>query len=364
MAGQGNLFLQRGSAMRSPTPAFSWSLFLIATVCAATFAPLHGQELREHPTPFSVWLDLAALARPTPPRIGLPIWLESVEVQRFPAKADRAEQTSFRLRFRPVGELNREIQLRVFFDDKPEARPKVTGWSETGALRYSSPVLGAGLNLPTSAVLTIPVKGINYLDITVAGRGSSIRGAFVSSLTTTEQRIARDFVSPQETVDAFGNVPVIPPGRDDSYLYGRVRAALEAGPVKLEPGPVAGETVYDIQLESAPLMAVLTFEILNAEIAFPPEIIVNSRRMGPVSLHLPDLADPAFRGDVRPAEGAMRFHYTGWLRCHKLIPGGMLKAGLNRISFGLNNTLRPVAVRSVELQLKYPWQNLDYTLTP
>jgi hypothetical protein len=124
------------------------------------------------------------------------------------------------------------------------------------------------------------------------------------------------------------------------------------------------ETVFPIQLDRQPLVAVLSFEVLHADIAEPPQVTVNGRPCGTANLSLPDLADPALRGEVRPMEADMRFRYTGWLRCQKVIPGSALRAGLNRLVLGVNRNAGSVAVRAVEVQLKHNWQNLDYTLTP
>ena len=60
----------------------------------------------------------------------------------------------------------------------------------------------------------------------------------------------------------------------------------------------------------------------------------------------------------------MRFRYAGWLRAQRVIPGSALRAGLNKVVLQLNGESGPVAVRAVELQLKYNSPALDYTLPP
>ena len=51
----------------------------------------------------------------------------------------------------------------------------------------------------------------------------------------------------------------------------------------------------------------------------------------------------------------MRFRYAGWLRCEMMSPASALAAGVNRLSLFLPRFARPVAVRALEIQLKYPW---------
>jgi hypothetical protein len=76
-------------------------------------------------------------------------------------------------------------------------------------------------------------------------------------------------------------------------------------------------------------------------------------------MRTPDLADPAYQGVLRPLDRGVRFRYAGWLQSQKAIPGGLLKPGVNKIELRLPAESGPVAVRSLELQLKNQWQNLD-----
>src|SRR4051812_12938243 len=119
-------------------------------LCAALLlVPLvaPGQDLRRQPVPFTAWLDFHAMAKPNAPRLALPIWLESVSSERPKRIEGEPQKTVFRLRLRRVGALNPEIQLRLFFEDNPLGPPRITGWTETGALNYQSGPLGEGLGL-------------------------------------------------------------------------------------------------------------------------------------------------------------------------------------------------------------------------
>ncbi len=322
-----------------------------------------GQELTTQPTPFSAWLDFEQMQSPHVPRLALPIWLESLQVTKLPTGAPSPQKTIFRIRLRRFGGLNGHLHFRLFFDDNEGANPVVTGWSETGTPQYRSQPLGSGLNLATSEALVIPAENLDYLDVDVPGDGANVRGAFLATLKKTETLHALDFAPLEEAKDAFSNLPKAEPAENDSYLYGRVKATIAAETNKLSPKDADG-LVWEFQLESSPLMAVVTFEILDVNPLHPPEMGVNDRPSGAVSVHLPDLADPAYSGTVRGQSSEVQFQYRGWVRAQQVIPGGVLRAGLNRLVLRVNGVSGPVAVRAVEIQLKHHWQSLDYKLIP
>ena len=141
-----------------------------------------------------------------------------------------------------------------------------------------------------------------------------------------------------------------------------MRAILGEDAVTLAPGALPA--TYEFELDARPLLAVVTFEILELDPLYSPEITINGRALGAISVHLPDLADPGFEGAVLPLEPDMRFHYAGWLRCQKIIRGSALEAGLNRLVVQPNSHSAPVAIRAVEIQLKHNWHNLHYKLVP
>lgn len=309
---------------------------------------LAAQELRVQPTPFSVWLDFEELGKADVPKGALPIWIEEVVKQSIPARDGAAAKTLFRIRLRRVGSLNSAFQLRLFFFDQPGGAPVVTGWTETGLQPFSGGALGAGLDLPSSASLIVPAAEIDYLDIDVPGDGTNLRGAFLSTLQKHETRRALDFPSAAKLEDAFGNIPEAAPAPDDVYLYGRVRATVDAGILKLTAVDNF-RAQYGFELEERPTLAVCTFDVLNADPLNPPLVSVNGKAVGRAFLHLPDLADPGFRS--KPPSHTT--HYTGWLRAQVVIRGPLLSAGLNNIVLRLDGDSEPVAVRAVELQLKY-----------
>lgn len=344
-------------------PLFKTLLSRLLMLAALVPVLASAQEMRHQPTPFSVWLDFKALASPKPPKVSLPIWLESLQSDAVEGPGGQIARTTFRLRFRPLGELNRDLLLRVLFDDVKGRSPVVTGWTETGTKVFEHGPFGAGLNLPTSASLTLPMLGVSYIDIAVPGDGGNMRGAFLSSLRRGETLYSLDFATPADVNDAFDNLPSIPPAADDSLLFGRVRATIDAGIVTLIPRETIRQT-WEFELAAAPLVAVVSFEILNADPLSPLEVVVNDQLLGPAAMRTPDLADPGYLGVYRPLDRGVRFRYAGWLQCQKAIPGAALQQGINKIELRLPGEAGPVAVRSLDLQLKTHWQNFEHSVIP
>jgi hypothetical protein len=330
-------------------------------LCLAFAMSLGAEELRYEPVPYSVWLDFVALSKPRPPKISLPIWLESVQSDRPRARQGEPASTVIRLRLRRVGLLNREVELRLFFDDQPGYAPAVSAWTETGASRFQSGPLGTGLGLPTSESVVIPVEETDYVEVSVPGDGRTLRGAFLSTVRLVQTRVSLDLgvVSPMN--EPFGNPWPKPASTADSFLFGRIRATLEAQPLLVS---LDSPAEWNVELDRLPLVAVVNFEVLNLDLTYPPELEINQVALGAASPQLPDLADPGYRGEVRPMESDMRFHYTGWLRCQKVIPRSAFKTGVNELRLLVGRYTGAIAIRAVTIELKHNSKNLDYTLLP
>jgi hypothetical protein len=352
--------------------------------------PANSQEIIAQPTPSTALVDFSLLQPESPSKPELPPWIESVQLtHNHPpdilnadlTSADMRPQSTYRLRLRNARfDPTQGLLLRLFFYDDPKARPTITGWSETGDQVFYTIPLGAGLDMPASESLRIPTQGVDYLEITVAGDGSTIQKAFISPLTTTPVQSATDFAEPPGLVDPFEAPAKKNPSINDTLLYGRVRATLAQETIKLyyaaltplkdetsneeKPSASKPEMVqFVFNLEAAPLMAMITFDILNADPAAPLNAFANTRSLGGISMVLPDLADPAYTGAVRPLD-PLSFIYTGWIRCQKIIPGSLLRAGQNTFTLLLPEGSKPVALRAVEIQLKNHWQKFDYSLDP
>ena len=77
---------------------------------------------------------------------------------------------------------------------------------------------------------------------------------------------------------------------------------------------------------------------------------------------LPDLSDPAYRGEVERLSTQMHFNYTGWLRAQKIVPAANLKAGTNDLVVVNGADAGASAIRATQIQLKYIWDKSDYLL--
>lgn len=340
--------------MSAPRRLISTLVFAIAFAVSGARA----QELKVQPTPFTTWLDFKTLTQRNAAKSGLPIWIESV--QRVSGAAGR---TIFRIRFRHLGGLGDQIQFRVFFRDEPNSGPIVTGWTETGSQPFAAGPLGQGLGIDTSETLIVPAGTLDYLDVEVPGDGSLIRGAFVTSLRRESVWHGLDFAAPDTLADPFGAPGHTETSEEDRFLYGRVRATLDAEPLTIEPAR-GTDAAYEFSIETPPLLAAVTFEILGASPTALPQAFVNGQPIGTASITFPDLADPGFRGESRPLDHAMRFRYTGWLRGQVIVPGPTLLGGLNSFVLRVSEDANPVVVRAVEIELKHPSAVFDYDLKP
>ena len=347
------------SAVTTPTSRrHSFQALLLALLFMLSGTLLYGQELREQPTPFSVWLDFRKLSKSKPHKTGLPIWIESVE--RMAVVGDRA---MVRIRLRRMGALTDELQFRLFFVDKPDAAPTVTGWTETGSQPYSSPLLGDGMGLETSEAMVIPATDLDYVDVEVPGDGTNLRGAFLSTLRRAEVLHGLDFDAPDALVDPFGAPVKKEAPVDDLRLFGRVRATIDSAPLKIDLSS-GGIGTYEFSLETRPLIASISFEVLGSTPLEPLHAYINDAYIGTVSIAFPDLADPAFRGGSAPMERDLRFRYTGWLKGQVMVPGSRLVGGLNKFILRVTSSTGSIVVRAVEIQLKYPSSTFEYDLHP
>jgi hypothetical protein len=309
--------------------------------------------LARQPTAFTAWLDFGRKQRE------LPIWIERVETQRIKGDAaqEQAAKTVYRVRFRRFAGLVDEVLMRVYFQDTAGQQPELSGWSEIGRQVMESGTLGQGLGLPTCETVSIPMGSVDYVEIEAPGDGGSVRGVLAVALRKTEAKEGMDFGGTAAVTDPFGNGAAAITGTDDVLLFGRVKATLEPGVVAMGPGQSGTEggqpAGFEFPLERAPLVALLTFEILNVDIASPPQLTVNGTDAGDVNVMVTDLADPALTGAIEAARPDAVYRYGGWLKCQKVIPGSLLTAGTNELLISSPGDPAPVALRAVEMQFKY-----------
>ena len=341
--------------------------------------------------PRSAWLDLRPLTPAAAPQ-RVPAWVEAVEFLPPVQVGSVPAMATFRLRLgRPDGvAADDDLLVRLFFRDGPggAGRPRVTAWDELGHRLLNSGPLGEGLPgaLNSSEALTVPMAGVNYLEISVPDE-SAVRAAQLRWLQRREAREPADL--PAATAgepERARELRLVAAGRSaagDASLYGTLTASLQPGTVSLVGAGAnsqqPGGLLLDFELERPPLVALLTFEVLtDAPVDAPPLVFVNGRALGAADLPLPDLDDPGYQGAADaapsatgmtaaaapvadPAPGTLGFRYTGWLRARKVLPAAALRPGVNRLLLQLSNDVAAGAVRAVDLQLKYSWEKLDYT---
>jgi len=161
--------------------------------------------------------------------------------------------------------------------------------------------------------------------------------------------------------EPFSSVPALHAPPDDVENFGTVTATLSSETIGIN-GQTQGSAAFQFPIEAQPLTALLIFEIANPRIDAPPEIYLNGQNIGPASLTLPDLGDPAYRGEVERLSTQMHFNYTGWLRAQKIVPAASLKAGTNDLVVVNSADTGASAIRATQIQLKYIWDKSDYLL--
>jgi hypothetical protein len=264
--------------------------------------------------------------------------------------------TIARIRMVRDAELEGSLLVRLFFDDEAGRSPSVSAWNEIGDCIFQSQPLGGEIGMTTWESALAPLAGVSYIEIAVPGDGANLHGVFLTRLKAAAVMRGVDFGGGAAFAEPFDPAVTTTPDGDDSFLFGRVNAVLDDGTVKLPPTGAAAVS-YDFTLENAPDVAVVTFEVLNCDVAQTPEISVNGSLAATATALLPDLADPAYRATVVAGGASPLYRYKGWLRCQKIVSGAALQAGENHLEITSRDRGAEVAVRSVQIQLKYNTNN-------
>ena len=304
----------------------------------------------------SAWIDLRQQSSANSRPQTAPDWVEGVNMT-----SDGAGKTIFRLRVSAPSADVQVLFLRLFFDDNEKARPEVVAWDESGTQVIRSGALGSGIGLPSSDAVMIPMKGISTVDVEVPGDGKTVRAAYLDWMTSSE--VVHPVNSEHRDVipEPFSALPPLHSPDQDKEDFGTVTATLASEAVSM--GPDFGHAAtFQFQIEQAPLMALLTFEVASPLVDSPPEVFVNGEDVGVASVTLPELADPGYRGEQESMIKGMHFQYTGWLRAQKLVPVTSLKVGTNDVMVLAGPGTSASAVRATQIQLKYLWEKSDYLL--
>ncbi len=319
-------------------------------------------EITAQPFPESAWLDLRQNASRNSKTQNTPVWVEALTL--LPSEATEGGGTAksiFRIRVTQPSPDYQVLFFRLFFDDKPNQQPELVAWDESGTHILRSGALGVGMNLPSSDSVLIPMAGASAIDIEVPGDGKTIRAAYLDWMTTSQVVHPVNAEHRDVIPEPFSSVPTLHAPPEDVENFGTVTATLSAEPIHID-GETQESAAFQFPIEAQPLTALLTFEIANPTIDAPPEVYLNGQDIGPVSLTLPDLADPGYRGEVEPLTPQMHFHYTGWLRAQKIVPAAVLKVGPNDLVVPNGVGSGSSAIRGTQIQLKYIWDKSDYLL--
>lgn len=314
------------------------------------------------PPPNSSWLDLRQNAAANAKPQSAPRWVEAVNMTP-PRRNQPNGKTTFRIRVTPPPGDYHLLFFRLFFDDKATAHPELVAWDESGTQVLRSGELGSGVELPSSDSVIIPMNNVAAVDIEVPGDGTTIRGAYLDWMTSSE--VVHPVNAPHRDVipEPFSSMPPLHAPNQDLEQFGAVKATLSPETIRIGTTLPEG-AAFQFGIESEPLLAMVTFEVANPRIDTPPVVYVNGQEVGPASLTLPDLADPGFRGQTESLIRKMNFHYTGWLRAQKIIPAELLRAGTNNIIVVNGGESGTAAIRATQIELKYLWEKADYLLQP
>src|SRR5262249_17389278 len=238
--------------------------------------------------------------------------------------------------------------------DKPDARPELVAWDELGSVVLRSGQLGAGIRLPSSDSVMIPMMNVSTIDIEVPGDGKTIRGAYLDWMTSSEMVHPLSATHRDVIPEPFSDVPPLHAPTHDVEQFGTVTATLSDEVIPMG-ADLQSAAIFQFGVESQPLAALLTFEVASPRIDSAPEVYLNGVDIGPVSLAFPELADPGYRGEMEPLIKNMHFQYTGWLRAQKIVPAASLKVGSNDLMIVNGPAGSTSAIRATQIQLKYLW---------
>ncbi len=343
-----------------PTYHAEWAVELPADQGARAFeAQLKPNEAR----PESAWLDLRQNAGANSTMQSAPDWVEAVTMTSAAEANGETSKTFFHIQLgHPPGDY-KVLFFRLLFDDKAEGRPELIARDESGGQVLRSGELGSGIGLASSDSAMIPMNGISSIDVEVPGDGKTVRGAYLDWMTSSDVVHPLNVEHRDIIAEPFSVMPPLHSPAEDTEQFGTVTATLAADTIHIGSDIQEG-AVFQFGIESQPLLALLTFEVASPRIDAPPEVYVNGQAVVPVTFSLPELADPAYRGEMEPLVQQMHFRYTGWLRAQKIVPITSLKVGTNDLIVRNGSGGGNSAIRATQIQLKYLWDKSDYILQP
>ena len=321
------------------------------------------QSKSKEARPESAWLDLRQNAGVNSTMQSAPDWVEAVTMTPAMEENGETSKTFFHIQLRhSAGDYN-VLFFRLLFDDKAEGRPELIARDGSGAQVLRSGELGSGIGLASSDSAMIPMNGISSIDVEVPGDGKTVRGAYLDWMSSSDVVHPLNVEHRDIIAEPFSVMPPLHSPAQDTEQFGTVTATLAADTIRIG-SDIQEAAVFQFGIETQPLLALLTFEVASPRIDAPPEVYVNGEAIGPVTFSLPELADPAYRGEMEPLVRQMHFRYTGWLRAQKIVPITSLKVGTNDLIVRNGSGGGNSAIRATQIQLKYLWDKSDYILQP
>jgi hypothetical protein len=309
----------------------------------------------------SGWLDLRQHAPQNSRPQEAPPWVEAVTFSATRLANDTPSKSVFRIRVTRPSPDYQVLFFRLFFDDKRGQQPELIAWDESGTHLVRSGALGLGIDLPSSDSVMIPMTGASSIDIEVPGDGKTVRAAYLDWMASSAVVHPLNAERREVIPEPFSSMPPLSAPSQDIEHFGTVTATLAEETIRIG-ADIQASAAFQFGIEAQPLAALLTFEVANPRIDAPPEIYLNGQNVGPVSLVLPELADPGYRGQMEPLLKQMYFQYTGWLRAQKIVPITSLNAGTNDLIVVNGAGSGNAAIRRTQIQLKYLWDKSDYLL--
>ena len=348
---------------------FRWVAFalLFSAICRASAqealsdALLSPLDTSAQPVPESAWIDLRQNVPGNSRTQSAPPWVEAVTLLPAQAAVNTLSKSVFRIRVTRPSPAHQVLLFRLFFDDKPDQRPELIAWDESGTHVLRSGLLGSGVDLPSSDSVIIPMTAASSIDIEVPGDGKTVRAAYLDWMTSSAVVHPVNAEHREMIPEPFSSMPQLRAPAEDVEQFGTVTATLAAETIRIGSQIQQG-AAFQFSIEAQPLAALLTFEIVSPRIDAAPEIYLNGQDIGPASLALPDLADPGYRGEAERLVRQMHFQYTGWLRAQKIVPVTSLKVGTNDLLVVNGPASGTSAIRATQIQLKYLWDKSDYLL--
>lgn len=322
-----------------------------------------AKEIVRVPDVRSAWLDLRQNTTGRTGPQSAPAWVKAVAMLPQDAKEGVPAKTIFRIQLAQPSSDMQLLMFRLFFDDKPDQRPRLLASDDSGGLVLQTTPLGLGLSLATSETVMVPAAGVSSVDVEVPGDGRTVRGAYLNWMAGGEVVRPIDADKRYVMAETFGAEAPLRAGTEDVENFGTVTATLAPETIAIGPSVQQG-AAFQFPLEAQPLAALLTFEVSSAYVDSLPEVYLNGENLGQVSVVFPELADPAYRGEMKPLVRNMRFQYTGWLRAQKLLPASSLRGGANDLVVIGGAGTPASAIRATQIQLKYVWEKFDYQLIP